>query len=105
MTACPVQTAVDAVGGKWKPGILFRLQNRSYRLSELCREMPWISERVLIRQLRELESDGIVARTDHHEMPPRVDYALTPYGETLRPLLSELGRWGAGHVQHRAAAE
>jgi DNA-binding HxlR family transcriptional regulator len=102
MQRCVVQTAVDAVGGKWKPGILFRLQGRTIRFADLVREMPWISERVLIRQLRELEADGIVARTDHGTRPPRVEYSMTDYGETLRPLLAEMGRWGAGHLQREA---
>jgi DNA-binding HxlR family transcriptional regulator len=102
MQRCVVQTAVDVVGGKWKPGILFRLQGRTIRLADMAREMPWISERVLIRQLRELEAAGIVARTDHGTRPPRVEYGLTEYGETLRPLLAEMGRWGAGHLARGA---
>ena len=104
MTGCPVKAAVDAIGGKWKPGILFRLLEGSWRLSELRRDMPWISERVLIRQLRELEADGIVLRHDHGEMPPRVDYALTAYGRTLEPLLTEMGRWGEAHLVRASGA-
>ncbi len=100
---CPIQSAVGAVGGKWKPGILFRLQNGTFRFGELKREMPWISERVLIRQLKELEADGLITRTDHKEVPPRVDYALSEYGQTLRPLLAELGRWGAGHMDRTSS--
>ena len=61
--------------------------------------MPWISERVLIRQLKELVADGVVARTDHGEMPPRVDYALTPYGDTLGPVLDAMGAWGQQHLR------
>jgi DNA-binding HxlR family transcriptional regulator len=98
MPACPVQTAVSVMGGKWKPGLLYRLRQGPYRLSELRRHMPWISEKVLIRQLRELEADGIVLRHDHHEKPPRVDYSLTEYGQTLGPLLDEMCRWGGGHL-------
>ena len=104
MQRCVVQTAVDVVGGKWKPGILYRLQGQTIRFADLVRQMPWISERVLIRQLRELEADGIVARIDHGTRPPRVEYRLTEYGETLRPLLAEMGRWGAGHLAYEAAA-
>lgn len=98
MQRCVVQTAGDAIGGKWKPGILFRLQGGTIRFADMVRQMPWISERVLIRQLRELEASGIVARIDHESRPPRVEYQLTEYGQTLGPLLAELGRWGAGHL-------
>jgi DNA-binding HxlR family transcriptional regulator len=97
-TPCPVQTAIGIVGGKWKAGILFRLQGGPMRLSALLREMPWISERVLIRQLKELVEVGVVDRHDHRTLPPRVDYALTPYGETLAPILRAIGDWGAAHL-------
>ena len=103
-TTCPIQTAVEVMGGRWKPGILSRLRGRTLRLSALRREMPWISERVLIRQLKELVADGLVARTDHGEMPPRVDYALTPYGETLGPVLDRMGAWGETHLKRASKA-
>jgi DNA-binding HxlR family transcriptional regulator len=95
---CPVQTAVGIVGGKWKAGILFRLQRGPMRLSALLREMPWISERVLIRQLKELVDVGVVARKDHRTLPPRVDYSLTEYGQTLRTILEAMGAWGEAHL-------
>ena len=98
LSACPVKTATEVMGGKWKPGLLYNLAGRRMRLSQMRREMPWISERVLIRQLKELARDGIVERRDHGEMPPRTDYALTPYGETLMPVLDALADWGARHV-------
>jgi DNA-binding HxlR family transcriptional regulator len=97
-TPCPVQTAIGIVGGKWKAGILFRLQHGPLRLSQLLREMPWISERVLIRQLKELVEVGVVSRHDHRTIPPRVDYALTDYGLTLAPLLAAIGNWGQAHI-------
>lgn len=100
--ACPMEAANRVFGGKWKPGILFRLAERTYRFSELKREMPWISERVLIRQLKELVADGIVARTDYRQVPPRVEYALTPCGQTLTPLLRSMARWGAEHIDNDA---
>jgi len=98
---CPVQAAVDVIGGKWKPGIVFRLQNGTYRFGALKREMPWISERVLIRQLKELEADGVVTRKDYREVPPRVEYSLSEYGETLGPLLQEVAAWGEAHLKRR----
>lgn len=99
--SCPVQTTVQVIGGKWKPGIVFRLQNGTYRFAELKRDMPWISERVLIRQLKELVEDGIVDRKDYRQVPPRVEYSLSEYGNTLRPLLAEVARWGAAHLDRQ----
>jgi DNA-binding HxlR family transcriptional regulator len=95
---CPVQTAIGIIGGKWKAGILFRLQGGPMRLSALLRAMPWISERVLIRQLKELVAVGVVARHDHQTLPPRVDYSLTDYGQTLAPILQAIGAWGQAHI-------
>jgi DNA-binding HxlR family transcriptional regulator len=89
-STCPIQAAVAVMGGKWKPGILYRLRDGPYRLSEMRRRMPWISERVLIRQLKELEAAGVVARRDHRETPPRVDYALTEHGRTVTPVLDRM---------------
>ncbi len=95
---CPVQTAIDIIAGKWKAGILFRLQKGPMRLSQLLREMPWISERVLIRQLKELVAVGVVDRHDFQTVPPRVDYSLTSYGQTLSPILAAIGDWGQRHI-------
>ncbi|MEO0635413.1 MAG: helix-turn-helix domain-containing protein [Pseudomonadota bacterium] len=95
--SCPVQTAVDVIGGKWKPGLLYRMRGEPLRLSELRRQMPWISERVLIRQLKELVEDGILERRDYREMPPRVDYRLTDYGWSVMPIMDAVAEWGAGH--------
>jgi DNA-binding HxlR family transcriptional regulator len=99
---CPVKATVGAIGGKWKTGILYRLARKSYRLSELKREMSWISEKVLIRQLRELQAEGVVKRIDHRQRPPKVEYALTDYGQTLAPLLNAIAAWGQSHLAHKA---
>ncbi|MBO6605081.1 MAG: helix-turn-helix transcriptional regulator [Roseicyclus sp.] len=96
---CPMEVANRVFGGKWKPGILFRLAKRSYRFGELKRDMPWISERVLIRQLKELVEDGIVHREDHRQVPPRVEYSITEHGRTLAPLLKSMADWGDLHVE------
>lgn len=98
---CPVQAAISVVGGKWKAGILFRLSSGNFRFGELKRQMPWISEKVLIRQLKELEAEGIINRTDFDEVPPRVEYSMTQYGKSLRPLLDEIATWGTGHLRRR----
>ncbi len=94
---CPMEVANRVFGGKWKPGILFRLVDGHYRFGELKRDMPWISERVLIRQLKELVADGIVHREDFREVPPRVEYSLTTHGLTLAPLLKSMAQWGDRH--------
>lgn len=98
-TTCPVQTSVEVIGGKWKPCILYRLQTGTFRFGELKKQMPWISEKVLIRQLKELEQDGVVKRHDYGEVPPRVDYRLTDYGLSVLPLMQILADWGKTHLE------
>jgi DNA-binding HxlR family transcriptional regulator len=82
------------IGGKWKSVILYYLLDGTLRFSELRRKMPEITQRMLTLQLRELEADGIVTRTVHPVVPPRVDYCLTPFGLTLEPLLRQMADWG-----------
>ena len=94
---CPMQTANRVFGGKWKPGILFRLADRTHRFGELKRDMPWVSERVLIRLLKELVDDGIVRRKDFRTVPPHVEYSLTDHGDTLVPLIRGIADWGLAH--------
>jgi DNA-binding HxlR family transcriptional regulator len=100
---CPVQTSISVIGGKWKPGILYRFRDRTMRLSEMRREMPWVSEAVLVRMLRELEADGLISRHDHGTWPRRVDYALTEYGKTVIPVLDAIASWGADHIERNGA--
>ena len=96
---CPVEATIAAVGGKWKILILWRLGDRTRRYGELKRLLPEITEKMLISQLRELEQDGIISRTSFGEVPPRVDYALTPHGQALRPVLEAMCDWGQKHIQ------
>lgn len=94
--AALVEGALRLVGGRWKLGILFRLYARPVRrFSDLERALPGVSQKMLTQQLRELERDGLVARTVHPEVPPRVEYQLTAVGEALRPALLELRLWAA----------
>lgn len=95
---CCVQTAIAVMGGKWKPGILYRLADRRMRLSEMRREMPWISEAVLVRCLREMQADGLILRHDYGTKPARVDYRLSDYGETVLPVLHGIAAWGEAHL-------
>ena len=84
---CPVETTVRIVGGRWKAAVLEQLFRDAQRFSELKRAIPGITQRTLSQQLRELQTAGIVDRTVHPDTPPRVVYAITPLGESLRPLL------------------
>ncbi|HWR83217.1 MAG TPA: helix-turn-helix domain-containing protein [Candidatus Deferrimicrobium sp.] len=100
---CPVEVALDVIGGKWKALVLWHLKDDVRRFSELKRLMPGITQKMLTQQLRELEADGIIARTVYPEVPPRVEYALTQHGQTLQPLLKTMCEWGARHAQGREA--
>lgn len=95
--SCGMAYALGVIGGRWKPAILCRLSNKTMRYGELNRDIEGISERMLVAQLRELEKDGIVEREVHPEVPPRVEYRLTPLGETLRPMLASMSEWGNMH--------
>ncbi|WJV46448.1 winged helix-turn-helix transcriptional regulator [Streptomyces flavofungini] len=97
---CGLDAAVDVVGGKWKPLILWALYaGRTLRFGELRRHVPGVSEKMLIQQLREMEADGIVHREVYREVPPKVEYSLTDLGETLNKALEPLGIWGDQHMQ------
>lgn len=91
---CGLEVALAVVGGKWKPLVLFHLNNGPRRFGELKRLVAGISEKVLIQQVRELAEDGIIVRRDYHEVPPRVDYEMTPFGKTLARALMPLCAWG-----------
>ncbi len=84
---CPVEAALEVVGGKWKGVILYHLDQRIYRFSEFQRVMSGVTQRMLTKQLRELEDDGLISRTVFPEVPPRVEYEMTEYGKTLTPVL------------------
>ena len=95
---CPVRTTLNVLGGKWKLLILSYLLAEPRRYGELRRLMPEITEKMLIQELRELETDGIVARTVHQTVPPRVDYSLTEQGQRVQPLFGELVGWGKQYL-------
>lgn len=94
MPACPVATTVELIGSKWKLLIIRNLLERPWRFNELKKDLTGISQKVLTDSLRALESDGIITRTVYPEVPPRVEYALSELGETLRPILDSMAEWG-----------
>ena len=94
LPACPVATTVQLIGSKWKLLILRNLLNRPWRFNELLRSLEGISQKVLTDSLRSMEADGIVTRTVYPEVPPRVEYALSELGETMRPIIRAMEVWG-----------
>ena len=94
---CPVATTVQLIGNKWKLLIIRNLHMRPWRFNELQKNLEEISQKVLTDSLRALESDGLATRTVYAEVPPRVEYALSELGETMRPILDAMEQWGAGY--------
>ena len=101
---CPVEAAIDVVGGKWKAVILWWLQQRTWRFAELRRKIPGITEKMLAHQLRELEADGVVARVVYATVPPKVEYSLTEYGQSLKRALRAICDWGRNHMERNGLA-
>lgn len=100
---CGLDVVLDVVGGKWKLLLLWELQDGPRRFGELRRSMDGISEKVLIQQLRDMEADGIVHRQQYNEVPPKVEYSLTPLAESLNAALEPLCLWGERNASHFAA--
>jgi DNA-binding HxlR family transcriptional regulator len=101
MTRAPFSTGLEAalvvMGGRWKPLILFHLCPGKRRYGELRRLVAGISEKMLIEQLRELRAHGVIERVDFNEIPPKVEYSLTPTGRSLAEALQPLCEWGSAH--------
>ena len=91
---CPVATTVQLIGSKWKLLIMRNLMDRPWRFNELKKSLEGISQKVLTDSLRSMEDDGIITRTVYAEVPPRVEYALSDVGESMRPLLDAMKEWG-----------
>jgi DNA-binding HxlR family transcriptional regulator len=101
---CPVEATLDLIDGKWKGVILYHLLDGTHRFGELRRKLPSVTQRMLTKQLRELEAAGLVVRTVHAEVPPRVDYQLSPLGLSLRPVIGALKIWGDAYLCTTASA-
>ena len=96
---CPVATTVQLIGNKWKLLIIRNLLVRPWRFNELHKDLDGISQKVLTDSLRSLEQDGLVTRTVYAEVPPRVEYALSDLGLSLKPILDALQTWGNGYKE------
>ena len=101
---CGVEATLDAIGGKWKPLILWHLQRTPERFSDLRRLIPQVTEKMLTQQLRELERDGLVVRTVHAQVPPKVEYAMSELGSSLEPVLGGMCDWGDDRIRREQAA-
>lgn len=101
MPACPVATTVQMIGSKWKLLIMRNLLTRPWRFNELKKNLEGISQKVLTDSLRSMENDGIITRTVYPEVPPRVEYALSDLGETMRPIMKAMEEWGTAYKAQR----
>jgi len=99
---CRVDDALGILVGKWKPIILLHLLNSDkMRFNELKRHMPGITQKMLTQQLRELEEEDIIARKIFPQVPPKVEYSITEYGKSLKPILEAMHEWGTKHTLHK----
>ena len=96
---CPVAATLDLIDGKWKGVILYHLIQGPKRFNQLRRELTSVTQRMLTKQLRELEEAGLITRTVFPQVPPRVDYALTAEGRSLQPVIEALKAWGEGRIR------
>lgn len=94
---CPVATTVQIIGSKWKILIIRNLLNRPWRFNELKKSLEGVSQKVLTDCLRSMEADGIITRTVYAEVPPRVEYALSDLGESMRPIINAMAEWGTNY--------
>ncbi|UVT14889.1 MAG: helix-turn-helix transcriptional regulator [Nitrospira sp.] len=94
---CPAESTVELIGGRWKIVILWYLFRGVKRFSELQRALTGITQKVLTQQLRDMERDGIVTRTVYAQVPPKVEYSVTPMGLSLKPVVEAMHQWGVDH--------
>ncbi|OYU80706.1 MAG: transcriptional regulator [Flavobacterium sp. BFFFF1] len=100
----PVHDALEVLQGKWKLPIIIALSFGSKRFSEMAREIPKITDRMLSKELRDMEVNGLVKRTVHDSIPVVVEYSLTEYGQSLDPVIIELRKWGMEHRRRAGVA-
>jgi DNA-binding HxlR family transcriptional regulator len=108
LDSCGFAAALQAIGGKWKTSLIWELHLRPNRFAELRRLLPGISEKVLTQQLRQMEADGLISRRVYDQVPPHVEYSITPLGLSLNDAVTAMSAWGKQHeawkVQHKIAA-
>lgn len=96
---CAVETTLKIIGGRWKVLILRELLQETKRFNQLHRSLPGITQKMLTQQLRELEQDGVVHRHVYQQVPPKVEYSLTPLGESLEPVLLSMHNWAVNYLK------
>jgi DNA-binding HxlR family transcriptional regulator len=96
-TKCPAEFTLAMIGGRWKIPLLFHLLSGTKRFSELSRALTGVSQKMLTQQLREMERNGLVERKVYAQVPPKVEYALTPLGSSLKPVVDAMCQWGELH--------
>lgn len=101
LPACPVATTVQIIGSKWKLLIMRNLLERPWRFNEMKKDLKGISQKVLTDSLRSMEEDGIITRTVYPEVPPKVVYALSELGESMRPIFNSMAQWGTEYKKNR----
>ena len=101
MIYCPVEATLNLIGGKYKALILWNLVGRTLRFSQLRKEVPRATPKMLTQQLRELEADGLIQREVFAVVPPRVEYSLTAFGKSIQPVLRAMYAWGSDYLQER----
>lgn len=95
---CSVEAAIGLIDGKWKSIILFHLMDGTLRFNEIRRLIENVTPRMLTNQLRELEEDGLIVRKVYAQVPPKVEYSLSPLGRSMKPILMALKRWGDANI-------
>lgn len=102
---CSMELTLDLIGGKWKSLILWHLGENTLRFSELRKQLPQVTQKMLTQQLRELEESGLVQRYIYTQVPPKVEYSLTKTGRSLLPILATLCEWGISYVNEGETAK
>lgn len=103
--SCGMAYTLNVIGGRWKPAILYNLLPGPVRYNQLRKQLPLISERILVLQLREMEKDGLIERAIFPQVPPKVEYYLTDLGKSLQPLLNALSEWGNANRPREQSTE
>ncbi len=105
VSACPIEAVMQVLSGRWPTLLLYYLKDGTKRFSDLKRDNPMVSHRMLAQELRKLEDAGVVRRTDHQGFPRRVEYDLTPSGQRLMPLINAIGEWWAETETERTGSQ